>query len=184
MKHFDAFCAAVDEIVAWPPFRVGRMAESTYRESARRLLDGAWIGAYAQPDERSAGGWMIVELRQTGFILDGEGYDPVGAFAVKGTVDDATGQVDFQKTYVGGHGVAYSGLLGDEAMHGKWTLQPTRRSGVWALRAARSFDDDTIEALGERARGVVTEGLFGVTVAPSAPPGRVHALVRDFLRLR
>jgi hypothetical protein len=54
---------------------------------------------------------------------------------------------------------------------------------VWALRTARTFDEGVVEALEERAVGT-TEGIFGVVAAPSAPPGRILELLREFRRLR
>jgi hypothetical protein len=182
MNHDDAFRLAVDEIVAWPAFQDRSHVEPMYRQSARALLDGAWVGAYVQQAHLGKNGWMSMTLRQRGLVVDGEGYDPVGAFGVKGRID-AAGRVELVKAYVGLHTVDYEGIVGNDSIHGVWTISGTQYSGVWAMRTAGTFDEDVVEALEERARGT-TEGIFGVVAAPSAPAGRVLELLREFKRIR
>jgi hypothetical protein len=182
MSDEEAFRLAVDEIVAWPAFQDRSHLEAMYRESARALLDGAWVGAYVQEAQFGRNGWMSMTLRQRGVVVEGEGYDPVGAFGVKARIDEA-GRIQLLKAYVGQHTVDYVGIVGNDAMHGAWTISGTRYSGVWAMRTARTFDEGVVEALEERAVGT-TEGIFGVVAAPAAPPGRVLELLREFKRIR
>ncbi len=178
----DAFRLAVDELVAWPAFQDPSQLEPMYRESARPLLDGAWVGAYVQEAQLGENGWMRMTLRQRGFVVQGDAYDPVGAFGVKAHIDE-TGRIQLVKAYAGKHTVDYVGIVGKNALHGVWTISGTQYSGVWAMRTARTFDESVVEALEERAAGT-TKGIFGLVAMPSAPPNRVLALLREFKRIR
>lgn len=76
-------------------------------ETDPRFPSGRWTGFWIQ--RLTGRGHMGLVLRFGEGIVQGEGSDLVGDFAMSGTYDLKTGKVSLLKTYHGAHSVRYEG---------------------------------------------------------------------------
>jgi stringent starvation protein B len=153
---WDAWSAEVDALAGLGSPRPS--AEPTYRTPGRAALRGRWIGCSVRPAAAFRPVCMDLELDLRGdpstTELVGDGADPVGRFTVQGPVDTFLGLASFQKRYQDGVTIAHSGRSDGVALRGVWERGDER--GVFVLYRASAFDADTVDALGRRARGLLS----------------------------
>lgn len=99
---------------------------------AIEFRSGTWTGFYQQARRQHR---MDLELTFDGGVLRGGGWDEIGEFRIKGSYDDATGEVRWTKRYVERHAVYYRGFREGKGIWGTWQIPGQDHAGfqIWPL---------------------------------------------------
>lgn len=115
--------------------------------------------------------------------ITGDGADAVGLFIIAGGYDDADGQCDWTKTYVGAHDVRYAGCREGKGIWGTWQLDGGWTGGfeIWPLDGdvvALTADEEAEETkpleIGAPAQPVTIRSSRGEPHLASSS-SRIHA---------
>jgi hypothetical protein len=93
---------------------------------------GAWTGYHQQAGRKIA---QDLELTFADGVVRGAGWDTVGEFVVKGSYDEASGEVRWTKKYTDGHAVACRGFREGRGIWGTWRMRGAKGSGfhIWPV---------------------------------------------------
>ena len=104
-------------------------------ETDSRFPSGQWTGFFLQPQLTVGRNWMSLFLSFTYGQIKGSGDDWVGEFILKGHYDLTSGEVMFNKKYLGQHDVFYSGFADgtSRGIWGTWEIEELARGGwhIW-----------------------------------------------------
>lgn len=94
--------------------------------------------------------------------ITGDGADTVGLFIISGSYDEAGGECDWIKGYVGAHDVVYRGFREGKGIWGTWEIHQGWRGGfqIWPL------GDGQAEKLELEAEEPL-ESAIGINLTPS-----------------
>ena len=128
------------------------VVEPNSEESDSRFPSGPWTGFFLQPTVPGRT-WMELHLRFANLLIQGEGRDKVGRFAIDGRYDLGSGRCHWIKTYLGKHKLSYQGFNESKGIWGVWEYHPTWKGGfhIWPVgmadptqqRLAESIDEPT-----------------------------------------
>lgn len=109
-------------------------------ETDDRFPSGQWEGFFLQPQlTGSTRHWMELLLTFRSGVVQGEGRDRVGKFALKGRYSVDDGKCHWTKRYTGKHDVFYQGYNEGKGIWGTWELKvPPWRGGfyIWPVGMA------------------------------------------------
>lgn len=88
-------------------------------ETDPRFPSGPWIGYYHQSPSQARQRLGLTFLQG---VISGEGRDPAGQFAVRGSYDIGSGRATLKKTYTT-HTVEYDGMATDDGISGGWVIR-------------------------------------------------------------
>ena len=113
---------------------------------------GPWTGYFTYLSIGRKHG-MDLTLSFDGGRISGDGADAVGLFVIAGSYDDAGGECQWTKTYVGAHDVFYRGFREGKGIWGTWEIRDGWRGGfeIWPLGEA---DAEELELEAEEPIGI------------------------------
>jgi len=100
--------------------------------SEKDFPSGPWVGFYTYSGAHEKHR-MDLGLTFANGTISGEGNDDIGPFIIAGRFDASSGECHWTKTYVGAHGVAYSGFREGQGIWGRWDILSDARGGfhIW-----------------------------------------------------
>ena len=130
---------------------LGERTGDAYRDPSGELLDGEWLGAFAQP------GVILNKVTPVSLRIDGASgqcIDEYGEARLEVALDDKNDRVEIRKDYgrLGGQ-FLYVGRIHEGTLAGYWHsgMRPEFAGVFWMARADR-LPDELAEALRRRVR--------------------------------